>query len=74
MEKGTSVTHIDSEKDQLREDEGMEYERDSPSTWKGRGRRLYAQSGDQGRGVSATSKQAGSGNELRDVLVREKGA
>jgi hypothetical protein len=51
----------------------MEYERDSPYM-EGGGRRLYAQSGDQGRGVSATSKQAGSGDELGDVWVRENGA
>jgi hypothetical protein len=38
MEKGASVAHMDSGKDQLREEEGMEYERDSPYTLKGRGK------------------------------------
>lgn len=44
-----------------------------PTDGKARGKRLYAQSGDQGRGASATSKQAGTGEGLGDVLVREKG-
>ena len=39
-----------------------------------RGRRLDAQSGDQGRGVSATSQQVGWGDEVRDALTREKSA
>jgi hypothetical protein len=47
--------------------------RDSPSTWWDRGSRLYAQSGDQGRGVCATSKQAGCGFEVRGILVAENG-
>ncbi len=36
------------------------------------GSRLDAQGGDQGRGVSTTSQQVGWGNELGDVLAREK--
>ncbi len=39
----------------------------------GKGWVLDAQGGDQGRGASATSMQAGCGDEVRDGLARAKG-
>ena len=71
MEKGASVTDIDSGEDQLWERRRDEYGRDSPCTWKGYPC-LDAQSRDQGRGTSATSQQVGCGDEVGDALALEK--